>query len=130
MIFFVSFWICHILCFLKYLDPFCSHLTILVEVSSYYPRPLINSLFGMWTSTIPLMWEKFFQYFSTISAGLALLNMAPIWSLDGGFAFEAFLKACHISNNQAHTVMKVTFWATSILLGLTIILSLMKMWQI
>jgi membrane-associated protease RseP (regulator of RpoE activity) len=45
-----------------------------------------NSMHG-----VPLMWDKFWNYMISISAALAVLNLAPVYWLDGEYALKAYL---------------------------------------
>lgn len=92
-----------------------------VEVSQYQPR----SLFFFLSPSLPLVVYKILQYLLSISSALAILNMAPVTYLDGGWAFVSFLKLLfpQLENRTVETLEKITSYVTGGLLALNILFS-------
>jgi Zn-dependent protease len=62
----------------------------------------------------------------SISGALGLLNMVPMFYLDGEHACTAFLKVLlpAMSEDQRQKISRVIFWASSVLLAITLLVSL------
>ena len=74
----------------------CAHYLVYVGTSGQLMQALDVSDFAPKSSFIPLHWphviEQMLVYTFAVSAGLALINMAPIWYLDGEAALSSAVK--------------------------------------
>jgi len=91
-----------------------------------------NLLKFIWPLTefdIPTTLEIFFQDLFSLSSALSILNLAPVYYLDGEHAFGAFIKYFFpfISDHKRHLITKLCFIFVSTLLLATILISLIKL---
>jgi len=95
-----------------------------VQVSDYKPRWDWMHPFISWD--IPFITQNILRFILSISGALALLNLAPVYYLDGEHAFETLLLWLlpHYPIHKRKLWAMVTFKAVSILLIGNIILSL------
>lgn len=108
-----------------------------VTVSSYVPRfwslaPLfLVQTFAM--LDIPNMIERLLQYLSSISLALAILNMAPVFFLDGEASSILFVRLFipRMSSSTAAVAKQVIVCTGSVLLVLNILSSILEVegWQ-
>lgn len=74
----------------------CAHYLVYVGTSGQLMQSLDVSDFAPKSSLIPLQWphiiEQMLVYTFAVSAALALVNMAPIWYLDGEAALSSAVK--------------------------------------
>ena len=77
-------------------EPSCPHYLVYVGTSGQLMQALEVSDFVPKSSLVPLQWphmiEQMLVYTFAVSAALALINMAPIWYLDGEAALLAAIK--------------------------------------
>jgi len=101
-----------------YLGP-AEQLWYAIEVGGYIPR------FYTLSPKIPIMIEKLLFFLMSLSSALALLNMAPIISLDGGWAFAAFINVLFPNIQEIHRklINKTISILTTVLLGANVIAS-------
>lgn len=104
-----------------------------VTVSSYVPRvwwtvpfPVIQVLASV---DIPNMIERLLQYFSSISLALAILNMAPVFFLDGEMSCVLFVRlfAKKMPTTTAMRIRTIVVFSGTVLLVLNMIIALLEM---
>lgn len=97
-----------------------------LEVSEYVPRHLWKLLFD---SSTPSKFEKLLKYLLSISAALGLLNLLPIFYLDGQWSCDAFISLLCSSSVSArrrnHWCQRI-YLASSILLAANIFASFIQ----
>jgi len=106
---------------LAFLGP-ATHLFYSLDVSNYQPR----LFFFFLSPRIPLMISKFLQYVLSMSSALALLNMAPVTYLDGGWACTSFIKL-FFPRMDATKVEALTKW-TGITTGILLVSNILLSW--
>ena len=97
-------------------------LWLALEVSDKQPKFEIPIL-----RTLPATLNKFWQWLFSISAGLGLLNMAPVYWLDGEWVLSALLRYLLPDPARHLTRQKISKWilrSGTALLGLNIALGL------
>jgi len=96
------------------------HLWYAVEISSYIPR-WKNFL----SAKFPEFIERFLWYLLSLSSALAVLNMAPVFFLDGGWACTsfAFVFFPKMQNERRESICKIVYYITTILLVLNVLSS-------
>lgn len=90
---------------------------LLVSVSTYEPRLSIFPL------RFPTWIYQLLQYLASISGGLGLLNLAPIYQLDGQYVCETVLEIIPLPALRRQQIMNFLQKATLVLLLLNVILS-------
>lgn len=104
-----------------------------VTVSSYVPRiwwiapfPVTQVLASV---DIPNMIERLVQYFSSISLALAILNMAPVFFLDGEMSSVLFVRifAPKMPTTTAMRIKAIMVFSGTVLLVLNMIIALLEM---
>jgi membrane-associated protease RseP (regulator of RpoE activity) len=77
-------------------------------------------------ASLPSILEKLASFTMSFSVALAILNMAPIWQLDGGWAFPCFLQLLFpLSSSTTHTtITNYTFGGTLLLFIVNCLLSI------
>jgi membrane-associated protease RseP (regulator of RpoE activity) len=93
------------------------------DVSDFLPRTWPFS--PQW----PMSIERFLSYLMSISAALGLLNLAPIFYLDGAYAFQTLVDifASSLSRHMRNQISKSIFSFTLILMVTNMGLSLLAM---
>ncbi len=96
-----------------------SSLLFSVEVSEYIPRLFI------FPANLPHMCERALEYTYSMSAALAIFNIAPADLLDGGHAFAALLKVLFplMREHKKTKIVNFTNYITYGLLSLNLFLS-------
>lgn len=75
------------------------------------------SVFGDSFLVLPIIWDKFWRYMTTISLALSVLNIAPAFWLDGDHALKAFVRICLPGWTEANRM-----WLSELILRSTAIL--------
>lgn len=103
-----------------------------VSVSSYVPRIwwwgprfVVRTLAH---ADLPNMLERLMQYLSSISLALAILNMAPVFFLDGEASAGLFIRLLLPNLSKASTVKLrwILVWGGSILLGINLLIAMLE----
>jgi len=105
--------------FLLFVGPPAALWFSIPSVGDFLPR---ISLFDVrW----PIFLEKFFSYVLSISSALGILNLAPVFYLDGAYATTTLLQlfAPSIPNQKRIKICNIIFYCTSFLLIANVILS-------
>jgi len=96
-----------------------------VLITEYSPRfGAMNFTLFFW---LPHMLEKCLRYIVSISGALAILNMAPVFSLDGATTFEVLVRLLFsgtYSRRSRERAVRMIFWSASTLFGANILASL------
>ncbi|KAL6076954.1 Membrane-bound transcription factor site-2 protease [Balamuthia mandrillaris] len=94
-------------------------------VSNYTPRWSIIRALTMLID-LPLFLEKLLRYLISISGALAIINMAPVFYLDGQHACEAFVAVLWPDGapRKRQLLCKCIFWSVTVLFILNVIFSL------
>ena len=103
-----------------------------ITVSSYIPRgwQLFPGLFIRILSEIdiPNVLERFLQYLCSISLGLAVMNMAPVFYFDGEASSEIFVKYCgkwlNWSEERIRKVHRILVGSGTLLIAMNIIIAI------
>lgn len=75
---------------------------------------------------LPLMYEKFWNFMISISAALAILNLAPVYWLDGEYALKAYLHILFVgwTESDREWLAQTIFRASTALFVVNIVVSM------
>eukprot|EP01119_Soliformovum_irregulare_P000266 TRINITY_DN10197_c0_g1_i1.p1 TRINITY_DN10197_c0_g1~~TRINITY_DN10197_c0_g1_i1.p1 ORF type:complete len:464 (+),score=76.40 TRINITY_DN10197_c0_g1_i1:1693-3084(+) len=97
-----------------------------VDATELYPRAIIKWLVPSW---LPMAIDKMLHYIFSFSSALAILNMAPVFYLDGSHATIGFLAWLIPSmlTERRKRLSDIIFSATALLLSINIVLRLAQL---